>query len=1385
MSKRNIFITILVLILFASCSQDLEYKQYGALTINTNLQSKTLEPAQDESQIASYTIKLKPANSENVTSYSAQGTSYTIYNLEAGEYKVWVEGVNEKGTTILYSDTQTITITNKQTTTAVFDVDNISEGLGTFSFSVIIPKNADFVESVCFLIFTSPSAYNEYSPTATRTFTPENASDDLEYKSFDLSLTLPAGSYYLEAYMYNEDDLQVGYTYLDSFFIYKNATTASSVTWDSEFLPKVVAPVAGIIETDQKYIKITCSNPIATIYYTTDGTSPDTSSTKYLNPIPLTESIELRAIATVEGLRSSNVVSLDYFFTVEDPVFSIVTNSVVDYDELEITTPTAGATIIYTLDGSEPSKDNGKVYKGPVVISKTCLVKAIAIKDNFNNSAVVSAQYYDINTSSDSKYFSITTQGAISANRDYDGTLPSILIIPSELNGIEVTEIAKNAFKNIKDITYVAIPDTVTVIGDGAFYGCTNIESIDLSVYLTSIGSSAFSGWTEAQRINDYSGLIKAGVLVNCNAKLYVTIKAGTQIVSGYTGMENLYGVYMSNNITTIAENAFSGSVNLEDFTLPEYVTYIGSLAFNECTKIKSITLPAILKLEKFATDAFRGWTNEQSIIDTGGLALNGSFSESNAKVYTTIPSTYTTITTLMFKDRSDIYGVEIPSSITTIEANAFEGTSIEKLVIPKTVETLGVEVFKDWTPEQKIEIVYGGYTAPSLLTEEATAFTNCYAMFTVSIDPSVTEIKANAFSGMINLFAIDIPSSVTKIGDLAFVATSLATVTLGENVKSIGDYCFAYCTELKEVNLASGLTSVGSYAFSGCNSLQSITLPDTVTSIGDEAFASCANLQTVNLGTGVTTIPKQAFDGSPKLSSIIAPNCKGSMTVTVKVPLEQLIVHDVAIKITPAYASTSGYETKISRAEQTINGDWRVFTYTVDDMLGLYYNVEIVLYDYQDVQVGEKTFTDCSVTAGNNCPVDCQFALSDLTERNLSATTITPTGSTYLDGAEIVIANTDDVSIRYTFDGSTPTESNGTIYSEPIVLHNLKNVKAVAYKEGYAFAFASTNYSAIKVQALTISLDPSLSYHPSIYLNLSTATEGATIYYKIGSSSYAKYESPIEISNTSTVYAYATKAGFTNSSTVSATYTVEHTWNAGEVTTTPTCDKEGVRTYTCTICNETKTETISANGHSYVDYSCTICGCGTAGGYVFYDCDADNDSGNADGLISTECGWRYLEAAPTALSYTNSSGTTIWYYRFGYYRTSSSGSNLTVGTKTTIGTGKANTEALVKAMGETAYRSSSGTTKGIYAAKACADYSITVDGVVYDDWFLPSKNELDLMYDNLKAKGLGSFASDYYGYWSSSEYSCDNAWDQYFDYGNQSGSSRSCNGYVHPVRAF
>lgn len=172
----------------------------------------------------------------------------------------------------------------------------------------------------------------------------------------------------------------------------------------------------------------------------------------------------------------------------------------------------------------------------------------------------------------------------------------------------------------------------------------------------------------------------------------------------------------------------------------------------------------------------------------------------------------------------------------------------------------------------------------------------------------------------------------------------------------------------------------------------------------------------------------------------------------------------------------------------------------------------------------------------------------------------------------------------------------------------------------------------------------------------------------------------------------------------------------------------------------------------------------GPAGGLVFYD----------KGFYSD--GWRYLEAA---LSDIMDGGSGSCYYGFGYYRPEST--NLTVGTACAIGSGKYNTENLKKYMdiNGKAYSNSSGEAVGEYAARKCLDYSHGE----HDDWFLPSKDELNLMYENLHKQGLGSFAHS--DYWSSSGYDADDAWRQDFDGGNQRYSNRYNEYRVRPVRAF
>lgn len=150
----------------------------------------------------------------------------------------------------------------------------------------------------------------------------------------------------------------------------------------------------------------------------------------------------------------------------------------------------------------------------------------------------------------------------------------------------------------------------------------------------------------------------------------------------------------------------------------------------------------------------------------------------------------------------------------------------------------------------------------------------------------------------------------------------------------------------------------------------------------------------------------------------------------------------------------------------------------------------------------------------------------------------------------------------------------------------------------------------------------------------------------------------------------------------------------------------------------------------------------GPAGGIVFYD--KGDDSG----------GWRFMEAAPSDQS------TGIQWYN---------GSDTTTGAiATATGTGAMNTSTIVVSQGA-----------GSYAAQLC--YDLILGGK--DDWFLPSKDDLYMMYINLKQQNRGNFASAWY--WSSSEDDYPYAWSQSFGAGVQINYAKYGGNSVRAARAF
>lgn len=115
--------------------------------------------------------------------------------------------------------------------------------------------------------------------------------------------------------------------------------------------------------------------------------------------------------------------------------------------------------------------------------------------------------------------------------------------------------------------------------------------------------------------------------------------------------------------------------------------------------------------------------------------------------------------------------------------------------------------------------------------------------------------------------------------------------------------------------------------------------------------------------------------------------------------------------------------------------------------------------------------------------------------------------------------------------------------------------------------------------------------------------------------------------------------------------------------------------------------------------------------------------------------------------------------------------------TSTAIGTGLANSNAIVAQVEQ------AGGTDIPYAAQLCLDYSVGAGEYLFNDWFLPSRDELAQLYVNRDVKSSGGFLDE--GYWSSSEYGQWDGWSQYFSDGRQTGTYKSQGRLIRPVRKF
>ncbi|MGC2169764.1 MAG: FG-GAP-like repeat-containing protein [Candidatus Sulfotelmatobacter sp.] len=177
------------------------------------------------------------------------------------------------------------------------------------------------------------------------------------------------------------------------------AVTSSTIALTAGLAPLVVTPAPGTYTSPQT-LAITEVIPGSTIYYELTGSVSTNGYVQYTGPVALPYGgVEtLQAYATETGYDQSNYLVAQYtlnYPATPVPILSLPSGSYSSPQSLTITDSLTGATIYYTTGGTTPTTSSMK-YTGPITVSSTETIEAIAVATGYSPSAVTTAAYISV-----------------------------------------------------------------------------------------------------------------------------------------------------------------------------------------------------------------------------------------------------------------------------------------------------------------------------------------------------------------------------------------------------------------------------------------------------------------------------------------------------------------------------------------------------------------------------------------------------------------------------------------------------------------------------------------------------------------------------------------------------------------------------------------------------------------------------------------------------------------------------------------------------------------------------------------------------------------------------------------------------------------------------
>ena len=797
---------------------------------------------------------------------------------------------------------------------------------------------------------------------------------------------------------------------------------------------------AGGAYTSIQSVTLSSATEGATIRYTTDGSTPNSSSTVYSGAIELSSTTTIKASASKSGMENSAVATALYTINlpiVAEPTFSPAGGTYTSIQSVTLSSATAGATIRYTTDGSTPNSSS-MVYSGPINITESKTIKAYATKYGMADSSI-SQSIYTINLPPPSPWLhgdigtvnptgtAIYSNGSFSntgAGADIEGTADAFHYIYQPVSG---------------DVTITAHVESLDNTNPWAKAGVM-IRSTTAADAINTMTTVTPSNGVSFQKRTANSGLTSSTVVAGVASPVWIRLQKIGDAISSFRSVDGTTWTQIGTAATVTLPSTFYVGLAVTSHSNDTLTT----ATYSNVSVIHTVTAPTF-------SPAGGTYTSIQSVTlssATEGATIryttDGSTPNSSSTVYSGAIELSSTTTIKAFASKSGMENSAVETALYTINLPIVAEptfsptggtyTSVQSVTLASTTEGATIRYTSDGSTPNSSSTVYSG---PINVTESKTikTYATKYGMADSSVSQATYTLNLPPPSPWLHG---DI-GTVNPIGTAVYSNGKFNNSGAGADIEGTADaFHYIYQPVSGDVTITARVESLDNtdpWAKAG------VMIRSTIA-------ADAINTMTTVTPSSGASFQKRTINGGSTSSTVVS---------------------GVA---SPVWVKLQKVGDAISSFRSADGVTWTQIGATASITLPSTFYVGLATTSHSNGTLATATYSNVSVLGTVTTP------------------TFSPAGGTYTSVQSVTLSSTTEgATIRYTTDGSSPNSSS-TVYSGPISVTESKTIKAYATKSGMID-------SSIPQANYTLNLPPP---SPWLHDDIGTVNITGTALYSSGS---------------------------------------------------------------------------------------------------------------------------------------------------------------------------------------------------------------------------------------------------------------------------------------------